>query len=204
MSRILDASISGTLTLQESDLQSNDTASKRLHHPFIMVTTSKTSKSSLHLAFRSSENSPTKYGHYQFRTTTSNDHPTLWTGWGVSLRCSTITLQPGRKRLPILAQHRIVAWPHFWTLVWPNFHLWRPFKNPTDDPITVNKSPNISLEELINALLHHWNIYFCTKEIYIASSLLCWNHLENPPGNKGSPRFPFFLLNPCLSQLVIL
>ena len=127
-SRILDASISGALTPQESDLQSNDTASKRLHCPLIMVTTSKTSKSPLHSAFRPPENSPTKYGHYRSGTTTSNDHPTLWMGRRVSLWCSTITLQPRRKRLLILAWHRIVAWPHFWTLVRPNFHLWNPLK----------------------------------------------------------------------------
>ena len=135
MSRILDTPTSGTLTLQESDLQSNDTASERLHCPLIMVTTSKTSSTSLHSALWSSKNSPTKYGHHRFRTTPSNNHPTPWMGWRVSLQCSTITLQPGRKRLPILAQHRIVARPHFWTLVWSNFHLWQPLKTSTDDSL---------------------------------------------------------------------
>ena len=140
-SHILDASISGTLTLQVSNLQSNNTASKRLHCPLIMVTASKTSKSPLHSAFQSPENSPTKYGHYQFRTTASNDHPTLWTGWRVSLRCSTTTPQPRRKRLLILAWHRIVEWPCFWTLVWPNFHLWQPFKNPHRQPDYCQQIP---------------------------------------------------------------
>ena len=135
MSRILDASISGTLTLQESNLQSNDIASKRLHCPLIMVTASKTSPTSLHLALWSSKNSPTEYGYHRFRTTTSNNHPTLRMSWRVSLQCSMVTLQPGRKRLPILVWHRIVARPRFWTLVWSDFHLWQPLKTPMDDSL---------------------------------------------------------------------
>ena len=138
---ILDPSISGTLTLQESDLQDDDTASKRLHCPLIMVTASKTSKSPIHSAFQSPENSPTKYGHYRFRTTTPNDHSTLWMGWRVPLWCSTITPQPRRKRLPILTWHRIVARPCFWTLVWPNLHLWNPLKTPPWMTRLLSKNP---------------------------------------------------------------
>ena len=96
----------------------------------IMVTASKTPPTSFHSAFRSSKNSPTKYGHHWFRTTTSNDHPTLQMSWRVSLRCSTVTLQPRRKGLLILIWHRIVAWPYFWTLVRPDLHLWWPLKTP--------------------------------------------------------------------------
>ena len=81
----------------------------------------------------------------------------------------------------------------------PTFTFDNPLKTPTDNLITVNKSPNIYLVNQINALLHHWNIHFRTKEIYITFSLLCWNRLKNPSRNKRPPRFLIFPPSPHLS-----
>ena len=105
MSCILEPPIDTAFTLPKIGLQINDNALKRFHHPPIMVTTSKTSKTSFHLAFRPSEGSPTKYGHHRFRTTTSNDYPTSRMSRGISLWSSTSTLPSRRKRIPIFAQH---------------------------------------------------------------------------------------------------